>query len=488
MNTSTPFFPGFHRILFGSPPRSAQEKLRTQTEALQRASLCQLAKLFEPWVPPEDLAPMGKQRRRCFPTAVTFWAFLSQTLSPGAACRETLRKVQGWCASHNLPLPDANTGAYCKARKRLDGRRLRKVHRHGARRLQRAIRSEQLWEGRHVKVVDGTGLSMPDTRRNQRAYPQPSQQKPGCGFPVAKVVGLFCLSSGALIDWGEGSLRNHEGNQFRKLWPRLEEGDVLLADRGFCSFELIATLFARGVDSVMRLHQARSTAFCQGRSLGDNQRLVRWDKPAQRPKSADPDAWAHLPDFLELRYVKIKLWRRGFRTREVIVVTTLTDTQTYSAEALGELYFRRWSVELFFRDIKITLGMDVLRCKTPEMVRKEMTMHAIAYNLIRALMQEAAALYQVNLTRISFKGAVDALRQWTEAFHSVGNKSREIARLKAQLLRILATDLVPLRPDRLEPRAKKRRPKNYNLLTKPRHEMVVSSHRNRSSKIVPIRP
>lgn len=478
MNTSTPFFPGFHRVLFGRPSASAQKHLQQQVEALQRASLCQLAKLFEPWVPPQELSSSGKQRKRCFPVAVTFWAFLSQTLSPGRACRETLRKVQGWCAAHKLPIPKANTGAYCKARKRLDGRRLRKLHRYAATKLQRAVRPEQLWEDRCVKVVDGTGLSMPDTRRNQRDYPQPSNQKKGCGFPVVKLVGCFCLSSGALIDWAQGTLRHHEGRLFRNLWKCFGQGDVLLADRGFCSYELVASLLGRGVDSVLRLHQARPTAFCQGRPLGENQRLVRWDKPSQRPKAAAPAEWDQLPSSLVMRYVKIRVSRPGFRTRELIVVTTLTDPVRYTAEALADLYYRRWSVELFFRDIKITLGMDVLRCKSPEMVRKEITMHAIAYNLIRGLMQEAAALYEVRLERISFKGTVDTLRQWEEVFHAAGNKPTEMKRLKAQLLKLLAEDLVPERPGRREPRAKKRRPKKYALLNKPRHEKVDGWHRN----------
>ena len=479
MNTSTPFFAGFHHILFGRPARSAQEKLQAQAEALRRASLCQLAKLFAPWVPPGQLAPQGKQRRRRFPMAVTFWAFLSQTLNPGSPCRETVRKVQAWCAARKIPMPDTNTGGYCKARQRLDPHKLRELHRHGVDRLQSRINDAQLWQGRRVKVVDGTGVSMPDTPENQEAFPQSSVQKPGCGFPVAKIVACFCLHSGALIEWVEGTLHNHEYTLFRRLWDLFDNGDVLLADRAFCSFEAIATLLGRGVDSVMRLHQKRSCDFRKGTRVGKHEWLIQWDKPPKRSKTATAREWKRLPNSLTLRYVKINITTPGFRTQEVIVVTTLTDTQKYTAEALGELYFLRWSVELFFRDIKITIGMDVLRCLTPAMVRKEIIMHAIAYNLIRALMQEAAALYNVDLTRISFKGSVDTLRQWNEALNTVGNKTRELARLKAQLLQLLAEDLVPFRPNRAEPRARKRRPKNYNLLTKPRHEMVVPPHRNR---------
>ena len=477
MRNPTPFFAGFHHILFGRPPRSAQKRLEAQLEALRGASLCQLAKLFETWVPPAELAAQHKQRRRRFPVAVTFWAFLSQTLSPDSPCRETLRKVQGWCAAHKLSVPDSNTGAYCKARKRLDRQKLREIHQHTAERLVARVSQPKLWCARRVKIVDGTGVSMPDTPANQKAFPQSSGQKPGCGFPHAKLVGCFCLASGALIEWVEGTLNNHEYALFTKLWDLFEKDDVLLTDRGFCAFEAIARLRGRGVDTVMRLHQARSTDFRKGQRIGKNERLVKWNKPNKRPKTTSAREWKRLPEALTLRYVKVHVTTPGFRTQQIIVVTTLTDVDTYSAEALAELYMRRWSVELFFRDIKISLGMDVLRCKTPEMVRKEIIMHAIAYNLIRALMQEAAATYQVDLTRISFKGTADTLRQWTEALNSVANNKREFARLKAQLLALLAEDLVPLRPERVEPRAIKRRPKGYQLLTKPRHQMCVAQSR-----------
>ena len=479
MKNSTPFFPGFNRILFGSPPRSARKKLEEELEALQQASLCQLAKLFESWIPAAELAPKPGQRRRRYPTAVTFWAFLSQTIDPGSPCRETVRKIQAWCTSHKLELPDTNTGGYCKARNRLDGRRLRKLHRLVAQRLERDVHKEQLWEGHRVKVVDGTGVSMPDTPANQRAFPQPSNQKQGCGFPVAKLVGCFCLSSGALLDWAEGPLRSSEHTLFRKLWSRFDTGDVFLADRGFCSYEAIATLLERGVHSVLRLHQARPTVRNPGGLIDKNQWMSCWEKPSRCPKETSPEEWENVPESMQLRHVRIRVTTPGFRTREVIIVTTLLDHKRYTAESLGELYFRRWSVELFFRDIKITLGMDVLRCQSPEMVRKEIIMHAIAYNLIRALMQQAAQRYKVDLSRVSFKGAVDTLRQWGAALESLAKKPREVARATALLLELIAQDLNPLRPGRTEPRAKKRRPKNYHLLTKPRHEMYVPPHRNR---------
>ena len=476
MTNTTPFFAGFRRLLFGRAQRSAQQQLRAQ--ALEQASLCQLGKVCAPWVPARLLKPAERgdhSRRRFFSQDLTFWAFLSQVLSPESPCRETVRKVQAWYTARRLPRPGSGTAAYCRARSRLSRDTLLGIHRHTADELQRRVGHEQLWCGRHVKVVDGTGVSMPDTPRNQRAFPQPSNQKKGCGFPVAKLVGCFCLASGALLHWAEGTLHVHESQLFRKLFAFFLPGDVVLTDRGFCSFASIFRFRKAGVDSVMRMHQARPKDFRKGKCLGPKDRLVTWQKPKQRPRGCTAAEYRRLPDTLTLRMLHLTISVPGFRTESIVLVTTLTDPIAYPSEALAKLYLRRWSVELFFRDIKITLGMDVLRCQTPAMVRKEIVMHAIAYNLIRALMQQAAALYQVPIERLSFKGSVDTLRQWTGTLNAAHDKPREQARLFNQLLQILAEDTVPLRLDRSEPRVRKRRPKAYPLMTHPRRDYRLAA-------------
>jgi len=402
--------------------------------------------------------------------AVTFWAFLSQVLSPGSPCREIVRKVQAWHATRRLPIPGTSTGAYCQARARLPLQTLHNIQAHTARKLQRGVISEQLWLGRHVKVIDGTGVSMPDTPENQAVWPQHTNQAEGCGFPIAKLVGCFCLSSGALLGLEEGNQHIHESRLFRKQHGLLRNGDVALTDRGFCSYSSIAELLSKGVDTVMRIHHARPTDFRKGKCLGSKDRLVTWTKPAVQPKDYSNQEWQALPETLTLRMLHIQVDIPGFRTESIVIVTTLTDPIAYPAEELAKLYLRRWSVELFFRDIKITLGMDVLRCRTPEMVRKEIALHVIAYNLVRGLMQQAAALYEADLTRLSFKGTVDTLRQWTETFNGAHSRPREQRRLFDQLLKIIAEDTVPSRPERSEPRVRKRRPKNYPLMTRPRHQ------------------
>ena len=460
-------------MLFGRAQRSAQHQLRAQALALEEATLCQLGRVCAPWVPARLLKPAESgdhSRQRFFPQGLTFWAFLSQVLSPESPCRETVRKVQAWYATRRLTRPGSGTAAYCNARSNLRRDTLLSIHRHTAEESQRRVSSEQLWCGRRVKVVDGTGVSMPDTPENQRAFPQPSNQKKGCGFPVAKLVGCFCLASGALLNWAEGTQHVHERKLFRKLFAFLQPDDVALTDRGFCSYVDIALLLRTGVDTVMRLHQARPSDLRKGKRLGPNDRLVIWQKPKQRPRGCTLTDWRRVPDTLSLRLVYVRVTKPGWRTQALVVVTTLTDSIRYPSDDIARLYMRRWAVELFFRDIKISLGMDVLRCKTPAMVRKEIVMHAIAYNLIRALMQHAAALYHVPIERLSFKGSVDTLRQWADTLNATSHTPRAQARLFNQLLQILAEDILPLRPNRHEPRVRKRRPKAYPLMTHPRRE------------------
>jgi hypothetical protein len=473
MTNSTPFFPGFHRVLFGRSQASAQRQLLTRVAALREASLCQLANVCEPWIPAELFQRTTRganSRSRFYSMPVTFWAFFAQVMSPGSPCREIVRKVQAWHAVRRLPIPSSSTGAYCQARLRLPFQKLRDTHAHTATELQRKIRPNQLWLGRHVKVIDGTGVSMPDTPENQAVWPQHANLTKGCGFPVAKLVGCFCLASGALLDFAEGNKHIHESRLFRRQYHLFNEGDVALTDRGFCSYSCIAELLAKGVDTVMRINKSRSVDFRKGKCLGPKDRLLTWTKPASRPKGFTKRQWEAIPKSLTLRISHIQIDAPGFRTQSIVMVTTLIDPIAYPVEDLAKLYLRRWSVELFFRDIKITLGMDILRCRTPDMVRKEIALHAIAYNLVRGLMQEAAALYEVDITRLSFKGSVDTLRQWSETFNAAHSKPREQRRLFNHLLQIIAEDIVPYRPERSEPRVRKRRPKNYRLMTRPRHQ------------------
>lgn len=235
----------------------------------------------------------------------------------------------------------------------------------------------------------------------------------------------------------------------------------------------------------MRLHHKRRADFRSGKMLGPDDRLVTWAKPAQRTEAWSVAEFAALPETLTLRMIRLQVATKGFRTRTVVLMTTLLDAEVYPADALRELYGERWQVELHFHQIKTLLGMDVLRGKSPELIQREAALPRIAYNLVRSLMQRSAHLHQVPLERISFKGSLDTLRHWSSVIAAAGNTPRKQDQLIAQMLTSIARDLVPERSGRSEPRAKKRRPKNYQLLTRPRHKIGNLPHRNRPQKKCP---
>jgi len=479
MSSKTPFFKAFGPLLFGRPAGRTLQKLGRLT------SLQELYEIFGHLLPERLLAPAEKgtnSRERLFSTQVTFWAFAAQILSPGTACREIVRRVEAWWQETvgNGDAPSGSTSAYCQARRRLEPVALELIRAEVAWCLEKNVLKEERWlGGRAVKIVDGTGISMPDTPENQALWPQSSEQQPGCGFPLMKLVGLFSLASGAFLESASGNKHVHECVLFRGLWSKLQKGDIVLADRGFSSYAAIAGLQSqRGVDSVMRLHQMRKIDFRTGRRLGPGDRLVVWQKP-QRTAAWTEEEYAALPATLTLRMIRLRVAAPGFRTKTVVIVTTLLDVETYPAEELRALYGRRWQVELHFQQIKTHLAMDVLRCKSPELIEREVLMHQIAYNLVRSLMQRSAHLHRIALTRLSFKGTLDTLRHWTPLIAAAEATPRRQQELIDQMLALIAADPVPERPGRSEPRARKRRAKNYQLLSKPRDQTGNLPRRNR---------
>lgn len=410
--------------------------------------------------------------------------FLSQVLEEDGACRETLRKFLAWLALEKNKSASPRTAAYCKARKRLRLEDVEDVHHHVVRNIEGRANAKDWWCGRPVKVIDGSSVSMPDTPANQDKYPQPKTQQPGCGFPVMRIVAVFSLATGVLLDLAKGPLSVHERPLFRKLWDRFEPGDVALADCGFCSYADFFYLRERGVDSVMRNHQRRKKGLTPLKRLGKNDRLVAWHKTKvhQRPKWVSKARWEAMPERLTVRELTVHVDVPGFRTNTILIVTTLLDPKAFPPRALAQLYRRRWAVELYLRHIKTTMGMDVLRCKSPDMIEKELWMHLIAYNLIRALMLDAATAYAVHLERLSLKGTIATIRQWAPTLAKPQSEPEGPAALYQLMLYYIAADPVPNRPDRTEPRARKRRPKNYQLLNKPRRLFRESQHRNRYQK------
>jgi hypothetical protein len=332
-----------------------------------------------------------------------------------------------------------------------------------------------------VKVIDGTTLSLPDTEKNQRAYPQLSSQQPGCGFPLLKLVGVFCLATGALLDYAKGNKHQHELNLFKGLRTHFKAGDLALADRGLSSYWLLALLIQQAVHCLFRLHQARPADLRRGKRLGKNDRLMVWRKPLQRPAYLPKALWKTIPAELTVRVLRFKLPIPGFRAQSVTLVTTLLDPKKHPAEELARLYVRRWRIELWFRDIKTSMGMEVLRCKSPMMVHKELEMFFIAYNLIRTLMVEAGLLHDRPVERLSFKGTVDAVREFSIAIAQAPS-CRKQKRIIQYLLDSIAEDLLPDRPGRRQPRAVKRRPKPFPLLNRHRSKFKEIPHRGRWPK------
>lgn len=465
----TPFFPAWqHRLA----------PMGRQVARLRQHSLLALDQLFNPFLPPALLAQADEgpnSRERVFSLRRTFFGFLYQVLNPDCACREVVRQVQALFALHQEGHVDEATGGYCQARRRLPWDILPRLRCAAA---SHAEKARQLWRGLCVKVVDGTTTSLPDTLKNQRAYPQSGAQKPGCGFPLLRLVGVFSLSTGALLDYAKGNKHQHELGLLQRLLHQFKVGDLVLADRGFSTYTLLALLWKRGVQSLFRLHQARPADLRRGKRLGKKDRLWLWDKPLVRPAYLPKVLWKAIPKQVSVRVLRFGLHVPGFRVRSVTLVTTLLDPEKYPAEDLACLYAERWRVELWFRDIKTSLGMEVLRCKSPKMVHKELEMFFIAYNLIRCLMAQAGSRYDVGMGWLSFKGTVDSVRQFAGAIAQARGRKRQ-KHLLEKLLEVIARDRLPERFGRHEPRAVKRRPKPFPLLNRPRDSFKEVPHRNR---------
>lgn len=455
---------------------------------MQNVPLPQLQLLLAPLLPDHLLSPTDEgahSRERFLCLRRTFFAFLWQVFNPASSCREALRQVQAESKLHGLNVADSDdTSAYCQARQRLPLDRLDQIYRHTVRLAEQRVGDGQLWLGKSVKIVDGTTFSMPDTAENQALYPQESQQKPGCGFPLIRVVGVLSLASGALLDYETFSRRSHDIQLFDLLRSGLQRGDLILGDRGFSSYAQIGLLQQAGVDSVFRLHQGRPdtpglhSSFRVLKKLGRRDWLVLWTKPGSKPNYMSQSDWERVPHSLTVRIIKSAIRSAQVRTRKVVLVTTLLDAKKFTALQLAALYRERWQIELTFRNLKTVLHMDVLRCKTPAMIQKEILMTFIAYNLIRLLMQEAASLGSVSLERISFKGTLDTFRQFVTAM-GVKRGRRSARAIYRDLIAAVSQGEVPFRPGRREPRAVKRRPKRHQLLTAPRHQFREYRHRGK---------
>lgn len=440
--------------------RNARSVVQQRRRSLQcRAKATPAVEFFNVLTSAELLATtealLPEHRERLYPPTVTLAMFMRQVLETDGSCQKA---VNGWAAqraAEGLHRCSVRTGGYCRARQRLPVEMVSALARKAGSLLSQKALTPWRWRGRAVKLVDGTGLSMPDTPANQAVYPQPSTQAPGVGFPLARLVVVICLATGAALDAAIGPHRGKGTGELglvRGLLACFRPGDVMLADALYCDYFLIATLMAAGVDVLFEQHGSRITDFRRGQSLGTRDHRVRWPKPKARPAWMTPEQYARAPAGLTLREVKVA---------HRVLVTTMVDPGQVSKQELAALYARRWNVELDLRNLKTTTGMEVLSCQTPQMNEKQLWVHLLAYNVIRLLMAQAACNAGVDPRGLSFK---HTLQLWTEWYARGLAATADCQRL----FTLIAQSRVGHRPERLEPRMRKRRPKPYRWLKIPR--------------------
>jgi Transposase DDE domain len=463
---NTPIFPAWRSKLaaYGRKRRIYRSAAEVENE-------------FSRFVGPNILDATAGSRQRIFTIARTFWCFLWQSVQAGTSCRSVVRKVQAEQERQKIVI-DSNSSAYCQARARVPLKLIETALYQTAKAADSIARCVSINWKRRVLAVDATSFQMPDTLKNRRRYHYPTGQKKGCGFPVARALAIFSLASGAIHQIVTARCYAGELAMLKPLWSFFLPGDILLGDRIYGCFSVLSAFSRRGVDVVARLHQGYKIKLKQKQRIGVNDWKTQFRKAAHPPPYMSRREWADLPEQIEVRIVRASISVKGFRTRTVWIVTTLLDATRYTTEAITELYYQRWQMELSFRDLKTTMGMEMLRCQTPAMIEKEIRIGLVAYNCIRALMAEAAISHNLLPKRISFKGTIDSIRSFYPVMFNASS-SRQLHRLRSRLLEILADDALPDRPDRSEPRAVKRRKKPYSVLTSHRRTFHEVPHRGK---------
>jgi Transposase DDE domain len=422
----------------------------------------------------------GTGRHDVYSLPLTLWAFVTQTVSESKSCVAAVARVLAWLTQQGRAACDAGTGAYCKARAKLTELFLALLTYDVGRKLEDHVPDAWRWHGKRVVLVDGSTLSLPDTAANQGAYPQSRSQRASVGFPIVRWVALLGLATGVVLDSAVGPCRGKQTGEtalLRTLLAALRPGDVVVADRYYCSYWMVALLQTLDVDVVFRKHQLRHTDFRRGRRLGRDDHIVTWTKP-QRPTWMDQETYDGLPETLELREVRTQVTTPGCRVTELIAVTTLGDDALYGRDEILDLYHERWHAEIDLRSIKTQMKMEILRCKTPEMVRKEIWAHLLAYNLVRTVMAQAAAEHGLTPRQISFAGALQTLNEFRALL--LHASAAELPELTRRILTALARHRVGHRPGRVEPRKVKRRPKGYPRLLASRAEERAKLTRGRT--------
>ena len=446
---------------------------KCRQDIVEKSDICFTALLPQNQVEAAIEKHQVRFRQRLYTHLVTIWTFLYQVLAADQSCRAAVARLLAFLCLGGDSYRSSKTDPYCKARIRLPETLIADLARTSASDLQPKVPPMKLLGGRPIKIVDGTTVSMPDTPENQKVYPQQPGQKKGVGFPSIRLVGLIGLSCGAVLDVAMGAYsgkQTGETSLLRQLFDQLDAGDILLGDAMFSNYWTIAMLLERGIDFLGYHDGRRLIDFRKGLQLGRYDHVVSWYKPP-RPSWMSQSLYLSLPETLSIREVKVSVSQKGFRRRELLLATTLLDAQVYSKQELATAFRCRWHAELDLRSIKQVMQMDVLRCKSPAMVRKEIWMHLLAYNLIHKLMAQAASMVPEICPRdISFKGTLQTLVVFATACWWRPDQRVE---MYSALLRAVVTHRVNDRPDRIEPRAVKRRPKKLVYLNEPRSVAVA---------------
>lgn len=487
MKQTTPFLPGISAELSGRRPRRQIEAYRLLRDRLLSQSISDYAQLFSRVLPIETLAQAQRGlRKRSYPETVTFWAWIAQLLEENASCAKAVTMVQNWYQQAGLAVPAFGTSSFCRARKRLSNEFLDVVGEALCSFVEARIESHHLWRGHRLKAIDGTSVRLMDTPENQERYPQPSGQKPGCGFPVMGLVGVLDLATGHLADYVTCRPQEHDVVGFFRLRKTFLPGDLVIGDRAFCSYAMMAHLIENEVHSLMRLHQSREKKldWKNGRKVDKNSRVITWAKPKSATKCGmSQSEWEALPETLTLRLVKSLGKSRDGKLRTIFLVTTLLDPKKHPTEEIATVYAERWKIEVKFRDIKTTMGLNEFRVQSPELAHKTLRMMQLCYNLVKALQMEAIRCEPVVIDELGFKGTINVIVEFRTCFRDLQNKPVLLGRAIFEIEARILERILKLRPDRTEPRALKLRPNtSYQLLTKPRAEFVEVPHRTRYKK------
>ena len=477
-----PLLTGFPSTIFATSRRHNQAAFQKESLLLSQGSPCGLSRIFEDVLPPEWVASIDPTiRKRTFGCIPVLWAWLHQVIDKNSSCSKAVSFIQSWQRSSGLAVPVGNNSSYCQARKRLGNEFLTSV----SSKINSSVSclESEKWKGLSLKAIDGTSVQLLDTAPNQEAFPQPSMQKPGCGFPVMGISALVNLSTGMWESSAISQQTTHDAVSAYQLIDAIGEGDLLLADRAYCSYALIAVAKERAAEVVFRLHQARHRCldWRKGKRCGRSSRIVRWKKP-KYPKNSplSRSEWDQLPDHLELRLIKKQFIDRYKRKSELVVVTTLTDSKRYPEAEVADLYAKRWEIEVRIRDFKTTLNMEVFRVKSPDMALKTLNVVMIAYNLIRLLMRRAGGTSPPE--ELSFAQVCEVVLTSTPMLLNLKRRTRGCRNMVEWINEEISSRALRCRPGRQEPRATKKRPKPFAYLTKPRHEYVEIPHREHHRK------